>query len=140
GEAPAITVALSTRKNRSFVTFNGVNDRLPPRIRRRLATVHARHVHLALNTSPCRPWLAVLASLRRRRISTSWDFGWNPTTARDRDFWRLVGALDCVFLNRDEALSYTRTRSLDAAFERWRRLERMVVIKLGADGSRAVGG
>lgn len=140
GETPAITVALSTRTDRSFVTFNGVNDRLPPRIRTAVATARARHIHFALNPTPCKPWLTVLASLRRRSISTSWDFGWNPDAARDTDFWRLAGALDYVFLNRDEALSYARTRSLDAAFDRWRRLERMVVVKLGAGGSRAVGG
>ena len=140
GEPAAITVALSTRRDRSFVTFNGVNDRLPPRIRRALGTVRARHVHLALNPSPCRPWLTVLASLRRRGISTSWDFGWNPDAARDPGFWRLAAALDYVFLNRDEALSYARTRSLDAAVNQWRRLEPVVVIKLGPDGSRAVGG
>lgn len=139
GEAPAITVALSTRRDRSFVTFNGVNDRLPPRIRRALGRVRARHVHLALNPSPCRRWLTVLASLRRRGISTSWDFGWNPDAARDRDFWRLAGALDYVFLNRDEALSYARARTLDAALARWRRLDCVVVIKLGANGSCAVG-
>jgi sugar/nucleoside kinase (ribokinase family) len=139
GEAPAITVALSTPRDRSFVTFNGVNDRLPSRIRRALRPVRARHVHFALNPSPCRPWLAVLASLRRRGISTSWDFGWNPDAARDRDFWRLAGTLDYVFLNRDEALSYAGTRTLKAALARWRRLERVVVIKLGAKGSCAVG-
>jgi len=30
GEAHAISAALSTRRDRSFVTFNGVNDRLEP--------------------------------------------------------------------------------------------------------------
>src|SRR6476660_6754545 len=81
GEPPAITVALSTRRDRSFVTYNGINDRLPPRIRVALAGVRARHVHLALTPRPCRPWLALLAALRRRGISSSWDFGWNPDAA-----------------------------------------------------------
>jgi sugar/nucleoside kinase (ribokinase family) len=139
GETPAITVALSTRTDRSFVTFNGVNDRLPPRIRTALATTRTRHIHFALNPTPCKPWLTALAALRRRRIATSWDFGWNPDAARDNDFWRLAGALDYVFLNRDEALAYARTRSLDAAFDRWRQLDCMVVVKLGAAGTRAVG-
>jgi ribokinase len=139
GEPPAITVALSTRRDRSFVTFTGVNDRLPRRVRPALAGVRARHVHLALDPRPCRPWLAVLASLRRRGISTSWDFGWNPEAARDPHFRALVGALDYVFLNRDEALSYAGTRSMSKAFDRWQRMPHLVVVKLGADGSRVVG-
>jgi sugar/nucleoside kinase (ribokinase family) len=138
-DAPAITVALSTRTDRSFVTFNGVNDRLPRRIRQAVARARARHIHFALNPTPCKPWLSVLSSLRRRRISTSWDFGWNPDAARDSDFWRLTRALDYVFLNHDEALAYARTRDLRAALDQWRRLDRIVVVKLGADGSRAVG-
>lgn len=139
GDAPAITVALSTRRDRSFVTFSGVNDRLPPRVRHALAALRARHLHLALNPCPCRPWLSVLASLRRRGIATSWDFGWNPEAARDAHFWTLVGALDYVFLNRDEALSYTGARNLNKAVDRWRRTPHLVVVKLGADGSRIVG-
>jgi ribokinase len=139
GEPSAISVALSTRRDRSFVTFNGINDRLPPRIRVALTGVRARHVHLALNPRPCRPWLALLGSLRRRGITSSWDFGWNPDAPRDTHFWPLVAALDYVFLNRDEALSYARARTLERAFNRWRRGPGLVVVKLGAQGSRIVG-
>src|SRR6266699_3440046 len=85
-EPTAITVALSTRHDRRFVTFNGMNDRLPGRIRRLLPRIRARHVHLALNPGRCRPWIAALAELRRRGITTSWDFGWNPSLARDPAF------------------------------------------------------
>src|SRR5206468_12991203 len=34
GELPAMTVALSTSRERAFVTFPGVNDRLEPRLAR----------------------------------------------------------------------------------------------------------
>ena len=41
GEAHAISAALSTGTDRSFVTFNGVNAVLEPRLLRALATPHA---------------------------------------------------------------------------------------------------
>src|SRR5207247_1893188 len=44
-EAHAITVALSTKRDRSFVTFDGVNDRLEERLPAAIARLHARHVH-----------------------------------------------------------------------------------------------
>src|SRR5262249_28958298 len=85
-EPAAITVALSTRRDRRFLTFNGVNDSLPDRIRRLLPRVRARHVHLAFYPRPCRPWIAVLGYLRRRGVTSSWDFGWNPRLVHDPQF------------------------------------------------------
>ena len=140
GEAPAVTVALSTRADRRFVTFDGVNPRLGPRIRAAVVRTPARHVHFALVPRPCRPWLAVVERLRQRGIGTSWDFGWDDRLARDPDLPTIATSVDYLFLNRDEALLYAGASRLRDALDRWRRLPRHIVIKLGADGSRAVGG
>lgn len=139
-EPPAITVALSTRRDRGFVTFNGMNARLPGRIRLLIGRVRARHVHLAFSPRPCHPWIAVVDALRRRGISSSWDFGWNPGLALDPQFGPLARSVDYLFLNRDETLMYARSASMARAIDRWRRAPRAVVIKLGAGGSRLVGG
>ena len=139
-EPAALTVALSTRRDRRFLTFNGVNDRLPDRIRRVLPHVRARHVHLAFYPKPCRPWIPVIGALRRRGITSSWDFGWNPRLVRDPEFRTLAASVDYLFLNRDEALMYARQASMAGALDRWRRSPRPVVVKLGAAGSRIVGG
>src|SRR5262245_41095505 len=140
GEPAAITVALSTRRDRRFLTFNGVNEALPDRIRRLLPRVRGRHVHLAFYPRPCRPWIAVVDQLRRRGITSSWDFGWNPRLIHDPQFRTLAESVDCLFLNRDEALMYSRRTTLGDALDRWRRAPRPVVIKLGRLGSRIVGG
>jgi len=140
GEPAAITVALSMRRDRRFLTFNGVNDSLPDRIRRLLPRVRGRHVHLAFCPRPCRPWIAVIDQLRRRGITSSWDFGWNPRLVRDPQFRALAESVDCLFLNRDEALMYSRRTTLRDALDRWRRAPRPVVVKLGRLGSRIVGG
>lgn len=139
-EPAAISVALSTRRDRSFVTYNGINDRLPARIRAALPRIRARHVHFAFYPRPCRPWVRVVEDLRTRGTTTSWDFGWNPGLARDPHFRKLATTVDYLLLNRDEALLYARHGELMRAMSRWRQSPRAVVIKLGAVGSRLIGG
>jgi sugar/nucleoside kinase (ribokinase family) len=139
-EPAAVTVALSSRRDRRLLTFNGMNDRLPDRIRRLLPRVRARHVHLAFYPRPCRPWLAMIRMFRSRGITSSWDFGWNPRLVRDPQFRPLAALVDYLFLNRDEALMYARQATLAGALDRWRRGSRHVIVKLGAAGGRLVGG
>lgn len=127
-ESPALTVSLSTRRDRRFVTFNGVNLRLPQRILACLPRLRARHVHFALDPGRCRVWVRPLQRLRERGATTSWDFGWNPRLARDPDFARMTAELDCVFLNRDEAALYE-----------FRPGRGLAIVKLGRRGCRAIG-
>ncbi|HXG87978.1 MAG TPA: carbohydrate kinase family protein [Vicinamibacterales bacterium] len=140
GEPHAITAALSTATNRSFVTFNGVNDRLEDRLLRALAEERARHVHFAFFPRSCRHWEPVVHRLREAGITTSWDFGWNEALLDDRRFQHLLRALNYAFFNAQEAVLYSGRRTLDAAVTQWRRSPMPVVIKLGASGSRWVGG
>ena len=139
GEPAAVTVALSTPQDRRFVTFEGSNPKLPSRIRGSLARIRARHIHFAFIPRPCRRWIAVVQGLRRRGMTTSWDFGWDDRLAKDPDLWRLTTALDLLFLNEDEARLYARRASLPAAIARWREAPNHVVVKLGAAGSRVIG-
>jgi sugar/nucleoside kinase (ribokinase family) len=138
-EPAAVTVALSTRADRRFVTFDGVNRLLGPRIRKAVPQMSARHVHFALVPRPCRPWISLVRNLRRRGISTSWDFGWDDRLASDPHLPVLATTVDYLFLNRDEALMYSRTTRLTKALERWRRAGNYIVIKLGSSGSRLLG-
>lgn len=138
-ELVPMTVSMSTPRDRAFVTFNGMNYRLPARLRRALPRVRARHVHLAFRPRSCRRWPAVVKSLRRRGISTSWDFGWNPSLGADPHFLALVASVDYLFVNRDEAIVYAGARSLTHALDRWRQSPSLVVVKLGAAGARIVG-
>ena len=138
GEAHAISAALSTRRDRSFVTFNGVNDRLEPRLATAVGKERARHMHFAFYPRDCRRWERAVVAARRRGISTSWDFGWNEGLLKDEGFARLTAALDYVFLNELEAPLYSRRRSFDRAVDYWRGHARNAVIKLGPQGSQWV--
>lgn len=136
GEPHAITAALSTREDRSFATYSGVNDLLPPRYVAALRRTSARHVHLAFCPDDCTRWAGIALGLRRKGVGTSWDPGWDDRLARDRGFGRLAASVDFLFLNEKEAPLYSRRADLRAALAYWKRRARNAVVKLGPRGSR----
>ena len=135
-EPHAITAALSTRADRSFVTFAGINDQLEGRLFDAVGRPDTRHVHFAFYPHDCGRWEATVSSLRAHGITTSWDFGVNDGLLRDRRFPHLIQALDYVLLGEREALLYSRRQTLQAAIDAWRAHPHHVVVKLGTRGSR----
>lgn len=136
GEPHAVTAALSTRRDRAFATFTGVNDALEPRYARALRSLRARHVHFAFAPRDCRKWTRLVLGLRRRGISTSWDLGWNDVIARDQWLTPLLASVDYAFLNELEAPLYAGAPGLAPALRFWRRSARNAIVKLGRRGSR----
>lgn len=137
GEPHAVSVALSTRRDRAFVTFDGVNDVLERRLLSSFGRQlpRARHLHLALGPRDVPGWIDVLDRCRRRGVTTSWDFGWHDDLAGRRGFSELLGALDWVFVNEREARHYAGVATLARAVVRWTSLARRAVIKQGARGA-----
>ncbi len=138
-EPHAISAALSTSTNRSFVTFNGINDVLESRLPAALAREHARHVHFAFYPHSCALWESHVLALKRDGVTTSWDFGWNEALLNDRRFPHLLRALDYVFLNEQEAVLYARRHDLGAALAMWKGMPIHVIVKVGPRGSRWLG-
>jgi sugar/nucleoside kinase (ribokinase family) len=134
-EAAAITVAISTKGDRSFVTYNGVNDRLEARLLEAVPRVRAAHVHCAFFPARCSRWVRVTRDLQRRGSTVSWDFGWNPPLVHDPGFDALLRGLNLVFVNEVEARLYARRRSLPAALAWWKDTARATVVKLGRRGA-----
>jgi sugar/nucleoside kinase (ribokinase family) len=139
-EHHAITAALSTKRDRSFITYNGINDCLEERLLEPAKRARSKHVHFALYPSRCADWAQVASNLSRRGVTTSWDFGWNEGLLQDDDFLPLVWTLDFVFLNEQEALLYSQRASMRSAIRFWQRHPKTVVMKLGARGSRLISG
>lgn len=137
-ELHAITAVLSTRANRSFVTFNGINDVLEERLLEKLPAIAARHVHMALYPRHCRAWRKAVTKLRARGVTTSWDFGWNEGLLGDKHFPELLDALDVVFFNEQEARLYARRATIEEALNVWRGLQPDVIVKIGRKGSHWV--
>ncbi len=140
GEPPALSVAISTPRDRSFVTYNGVNDSLEPRLLAAIRDVTAAHLHCAFFPAKCRRWLRAVRALQRRGVGVSWDFGWNPPLVKDPDFGALVQTLDVVFVNEAEARLYSRRRSLAAALTWWSGAARATIVKLGSKGATYLSG
>ena len=135
GEPHAITAALSTGEDRAFVTFNGVNAKIEERIARVIPKVAATHIHLCFYPHDCSYWTRVLDRLRRRGITTSWDFGWNEPLSNDRGLIDLIDALDFVFVNEHEARLYTGEQSIEASLPHWRQRKAITIIKIGEEGA-----
>ena len=135
-EPHAVTVALSTAGERSFVTFRGGNDALEPRYLRMIARPRARHVHFAFQPRRCRAWLRPMAELRERGVTTSWDFGYSDRLAGAAGLVELAGAVDFVSFNEREARLYSGASTLARATTFWRQRTRHTILKLGARGAQ----
>jgi hypothetical protein len=151
GEPHAITAALSTTDDRAFVTFNGVNAQLEARLAKALPAAFAkasasaeptadksaqiRHAHLCFYPHDCGRWTRIVTKLRKRGVTTSWDFGWNEPLTNDRGLTGLIDALDFVFVNELEARLYTGETTLEAALPHWRERKAITIIKQGESGA-----
>jgi ribokinase len=135
-EPHAISAALSTTTDRAFVTFNGVNTVLEPRLLEALKTTSAGHVHLALTPSDLDAWIARITRLRKAGHTVSWDFGWSEALALRPELPALMDALDLVFVNELEAPLYGQANALDDAYPPLRARKCTVIVKLGSLGSR----
>jgi sugar/nucleoside kinase (ribokinase family) len=136
GEPHAVTAALSTATERTFVTFTGANAMLEPRLLKAVAAARPAHVHLALCPERLASWTRLVTRLRSRGRTVSCDVGWSETLAEHDGLLPFFEACDLVFLNELEAPLYARTNTLDDAYTRLRTPRGNVVIKLGALGSR----
>lgn len=142
-EPHAITAALSTDEDRAFVTFNGVNAKLEARLAQVLGKSvppkpegrRRTHIHLCFYPHDCAQWTRIVMRLRRRGITTSWDFGWNEPLTGDRGLTDLIDALDFVFVNEVEARLYTGEATLEAAIPHWRQRQAITIIKQGDRGA-----
>lgn len=134
-EPHAITAALSTAEDRAFVTFNGVNAKLESRLARELPKATADHVHLCFYPHDCAQWTRIVNQLRKRGVTTSWDFGWNEPLTGDRGLTGLTDALDFVFVNELEARLYTGEATLEAALPHWRQRQAITIVKMGDNGA-----
>ena len=135
GEAHAITAALSTTEDRAFVTFNGVNAKLEDRLAKAVPKAEGTHIHLCFYPHNCALWTTIVTRLRKKGITTSWDFGWNEPLTSDRGLIDLIDALDFVFVNELEARLYTGEATLEGALTHWRQRKAIVIVKQGERGA-----
>ena len=135
-EPHAITAALSMRRDRSFVTFAGANDRLQLRLPAAIAHQRTRHVHFAFAPIDCSRWSRISERLRGAGTTTSWDFGWSPPLGGRAGFAQLLRSADFIFVNEVEAALYAGVPPRRSPGHFWRRAAANTIVKLGRRGSR----
>lgn len=108
-EPTALTVAISTPAERSFLTYHGASGRFPEMLAEAVASrdlANARHFHL--NWAPDLAAAADLfASIRRQGCTISLDVGWHPDWLADSRAIALLPLVDIFFLNEAEARRMT---------------------------------
>jgi sugar/nucleoside kinase (ribokinase family) len=137
-EPTALTVAVTTPEDRTFLTYLGANRAFPSALAdaataNRLAT--ARHVHLAF---PPEPDAArdLFADIRGNGCTISLDVGWHESWLSDRRLGNVLPLLDLFFPNEAEGRCITGQAEPEQML-RWfaDAGSRRVALKLGAAGA-----
>ena len=137
-EMSGVSVAVSTREDRYFLTYPGTSRAVEEHLldEQTLANMgRARHVHFALTPRSWAAFRQAVGRLRRGGSTVSWDLGWDPAAGGSRGFRDLCRELDVVFLNEDEARRYAGAGSAREALAYFARPHSTVVIKRGASGA-----
>ena len=135
------TVAVSTSRDRYFLTASGANEEVAHHVLSRpvrQAMAKAQHVHFGLSPQDWICFPALLGDLRKRGVTTSWDLGWRPEAMRDANFRRTLAELNIVFMNEREALRFSAAGSVKEAVQRLRSDAQVFVVKLASRGAIAV--
>ncbi|HEX4065652.1 MAG TPA: carbohydrate kinase family protein [Acidobacteriaceae bacterium] len=138
--ATAVSVSISTRSDRSFLTWPGANRDLPAYLRElktqdRLAT--ARHVHLAMPVDR-ELALELIPRLRRAGCTISLDTGHQPEWLEDQENRKTCGEVDFFMPNELEGQMMTGAADPAAMLAGFRAMGICgVVLKLGPEGAIA---
>jgi sugar/nucleoside kinase (ribokinase family) len=137
-EPTAVSVAISTPEERSFLTYHGPNVRFPQMLAEEAASgglANVRHLHL--NWAPDLATAADLfTAIRRKGCSISLDVGWHEDWLADPRSLALLPLIDVYFPNEVEANRMTGEKDPERMLRRMASAgARRVALKLGADGA-----
>lgn len=133
-----LTVAVSTREDRCFLTHPGANHFVEEYLLEGETLEKiclAGHAHFALTPTRWDPFVNAVKQLRSGGVTVSWDLGWDAVAGRSQGFQDLCRQLDVLFLNEMEALKYAGVPSAQQALGFFAEPHNTVVIKLGAAGA-----
>jgi sugar/nucleoside kinase (ribokinase family) len=137
-EPTAVTVAVSTPDDRSFLTYRGANRNFPATLADAVSSgtlADARHIHLTwapgLDTAA-----ELLSTIRAQGCSISLDVGWHEDWLADPRAVALLTMLDIFFPNQVEARRMTGETGCERILRKLASAgARRVALKLGPDGA-----
>lgn len=136
-----VTLALSTPKDRALVTYLGAISTLGYDEIKMSDLDGKRHLHmtsyfLQTNLRPAFP--RIFREARETGLTTSFDPNSDPDQSWNEEILEVLKETDILFLNRTEAVQFTRTGNLNRALDVLGQKVPCAVIKLGAEGAVAV--
>lgn len=139
GDRPTgLTVSISSRAERAFFTYRGVNAELDSMLRDPSIwdwLAQARHVHFGL-AAEAEVAVTAFDRLRAAGCSISLDVGWHPDWLRNPSSLEVIRRTTVFFLNEPEAEAITGTDDPFAMLEFFERCRvASVAIKLGGKGA-----
>jgi ribokinase len=138
--ATAVSVSISTRDDRSFLTWPGANRELPAYINEPATGKHlagARHIHFALPLTR-ESAIHLFPALRAAGCTLSLDVGHQVEWLQDPQNWLTCGEVDFFLPNEKEGYLMTRSDQPEQVVtELAARGIRGTVLKLGAAGAAA---
>jgi sugar/nucleoside kinase (ribokinase family) len=136
-----VTIALSSRKDRTLITYPGAIETLSFKPSRMSMFKGHQHLHMTsyFLQKALRPAFArILREARLAGLSTSFDPNSDPTRKWTRKIDQVLSHTDILFLNTSEALQLTRTRAVRTALKKLAKSVPCAVIKLGRKGAVAI--
>jgi sugar/nucleoside kinase (ribokinase family) len=127
-----ITVAIANHRGRTFITYEEEEARYPEQWDGELP--HTRVLHVGMGR-PLPDWVT---RLRAGGTLVVGGVGWDPTGDWSCDLLGRLAEVDVFLPNAVEAMSYTRTRTVEAAAVALAGLVPQVVVSDGAAGSVGV--
>jgi sugar/nucleoside kinase (ribokinase family) len=123
-----VTVAVTNAHDRAFITYEEQGARRPEQWRGELPEVRALHLDVS---GPLPGWAA---EMRARGTRVIGGVGWDPSGAWSRDLLTRLAEVDLFIPNAVEAMSYTRTDSVEEAVKVLADLVPEAVVTDGGEG------
>lgn len=138
-----ISLSFTNEKDRSFLTYRGTNEKICIEAVDVEQVKQASHIHVTGYAGSVNhdSYLKLLKRVKEETEATvSFDVGWDSTGEWKPEIRELFPYIDVLFMNETEAVHYGRKESALEAAREFAKHSRLVVIKMGKQGSIAVKG
>ena len=135
-----VTISLSTRSDRAFVTVLGAISELRYKDLDLQALQGHTHLHMTsffLQTALRPSFPRILRHAGKLGLTTSFDPNSDPLSLWGPDVWSVVDEITILFINQEEALHLTRKTNVREALKQLAERAPCVVVKLGPRGAIA---
>jgi len=141
--ATGVTVALSGRSDRAFVTYPGTIDSVEAEEVTDDLLATSEHMHVASYFLQSKLRTGIVDLFKRARkasVTISLDTGYDPHENWDEELHEVLPLVDVFLPNEVEAANITGQRDLESAGHTLAEIVPLVVIKLGERGCQATCG